>query len=223
MKKYLITGLAILLPIALTILILMFLIDILTAPFVGIVYAVLTFLGTTISYLKNHDILLLFISRVIVLAFVFLLVLILGYFGNKLFFKLLINLFHKIMMKIPFIKKIYKIMRDITKTFFMDKGKVFESSVVVNFPFSHSYMMGFQSQVAPQEARDKVPNLTQQGRTIFLPTALHPTSGFLVMMPPEKIHQTDLTTEEVLKFLISVGLFLPREQEKEGLNGPSKD
>lgn len=211
MKKYLITGLVILLPIALTILVLAFLIDILTIPFVGMVHAVLSFLGSNLLYLQHHATILLLISRLIVLVFLFFIILILGYLGNKLFFKFLINTFHKIMMKIPFIKKIYKIVRDMTKTFFSEKGKVFEGAVIVNFPFSHSYMMGFQSNDVPQEVKNKAPSLQNGGKSIFLPTALHPTSGFLVMMSPEKIHKTDLTTEDVLKFLISVGLFAPKD------------
>lgn len=211
MKKYLITGLVILLPIGLTILVLAFLIDILTAPFFGIVHSILSFIGSNLLYLQNHTTILLFISRLIVLVFLFLTIMVLGYLGNKLFFKFLINTFHKIMMKIPFIKKIYKIIRDMTKTFFSDKGKVFESAVVVNFPFPHSYMMGFQSNDVPQAVKDKVPTLREGGKTIFLPTALHPTSGFLVMIKPEKIYPTSLSTEDVLKFLISVGLFTPKE------------
>lgn len=211
MKKYLITGLVILLPIALTIAILAFLIDILTIPFVGMVHAVLTFLGSNLLYLQQHATILLLVSRLVVLVFLFCIIMILGYLGNKLFFKFLINTFHKIMLKIPFIKKIYKIMRDITKTFFSDNGKVFESAVIVNFPFPHSYMMGFQSNDVPAEVKNKVPALKNGGKSVFLPTALHPTSGFLVMMSPEKIYKTELTTEEVLKFLISVGLFIPKD------------
>lgn len=211
MKKYLITGIVILLPIALTIFILAFLIDILTAPFFGIVHAILSFLGSNLLYLQNHATILLLISRLIVLVFLFLTIMLLGYLGNKLFFKFLINTFHKVMMKIPFIKKIYKIIRDMTKTFFSDKGKVFEEAVVVNFPFPHSYMMGFQSNDVPQAVKDKVPALRDGGKTVFLPTALHPTSGFLVMIKPEKIHETTLSTEDVLKFLISVGLFAPKD------------
>jgi len=215
MKKHLITGVVILLPIALTITLLAFLIDVLTIPFVGIVHSVLTFLGSNDLYLQKHATILLLISRLIVLVFLIIVIFLLGYLGNKLFFRLLINIFHKIMMKIPFIKKIYKIIRDMTKTFFSEKGKIFESSVIVNFPFSHSYMMGFQSNDVPAEVKAKAPSLQQGGKSVFLPTALHPTSGFLIMMSPEKIHKTELSTEEVLKFLISVGLFIPKEPQKE--------
>lgn len=85
MKKHLITGLAILLPFALTLLLIVFLMDILTAPFFGIVHAVLSFLGSNILYFKDHEIVLLFLSRLIVLALLFVLIFALGYLGNKLF------------------------------------------------------------------------------------------------------------------------------------------
>lgn len=210
MKKHLITGLAILLPFALTLLLIIFLMDVLTAPFLGIVHTLLSFLGSKILYFKDHEIVLLFLSRLIVLVFLFILILSLGYLGNKLFFRWILNSFHAILMKIPFIKKIYKSIRDIIKTFFSEKGSIFQSSVVVNFPFEHTYMFGFQSQNVPEKVYEKIPEL-EGGKIVFVPTAIHPTSGFLVMTKKEKIHQTDLTTEEVFKCLISAGLFVPHE------------
>jgi len=211
MKKHLITGLVILLPIALTLLVLVFLMDLLTAPFLGIVHGILTFLGSNILYLQNHQIILLFLSRIIVLLLLFVLILVLGYLGNKIFFNWLLQKFHRIMLTIPFIKKIYKSIRDLIKTFFSEKGSIFESSVVVNFPFEHIYMMGFQSESVPSKVTDRVPEL-KNGKTVFVPTAIHPTSGFLVMMKEDKIHPTEMTTEEVLKFLISAGLFVPKDK-----------
>ena len=217
MKKHLITGLAILLPFALTLLLIVFLMDILTAPFFGIVHAVLSFLGSNILYFKDHEIVLLFLSRLIVLVVLFLLIFALGYLGNKLFFKWILNTFHALLMKIPFIKKIYKSIRDIIKTFFSEKGSIFQSSVVVNFPFEHTYMFGFQSQNIPEKIYEKIPSL-KGGKIVFVPTAIHPTSGFLLMTKQDKIHQADLTTEEVFKCLISAGLFVPGESTKKPLH-----
>ena len=213
MKKYLITGLAILLPTALTLLVIVFLIDIFTSPFLGIVHAVLYFLDSNILYLHDHEIILLFISRLVVLLFIFFIIIALGYLANKLFFKWFLHTFHKIMMKIPFIKKIYKSIRDIIKTFFSEKGKIFQSSVVINFPYETTYMMGFESQEIPEKITSKLPHL-KNGRTVFIPTAIHPTSGFLVMTHEKNIHTTTMTTEEVLKCLISAGLFIPQEHHE---------
>lgn len=210
MKKYLITGLVILLPIALTIMIVVLLMDLLTAPFLGLVHAILAFLGTNITYLHEHQHILLFVSRLIVLCLVVLAIFLLGYLASKIFFKVFFSLFHRLMMKIPIIKKIYQILRDMTKTFFPHKGKVFQSSVLVNFPFEHSYMMGFQTNDVPESIKSKVPSL-KNAKSVFLPTALHPTSGFLLLMNSDKIHQLDLKTEDVFKCLISVGLFVPED------------
>jgi uncharacterized membrane protein len=71
-------------------------------------------------------------------------------------------------------------------------------------------MFGFQSQHIPEKVYDKIPSL-KGGNIVFVPTAIHPTSGFLLMTKKDKIHQTDLTTEEVFKCLISAGLFIPGE------------
>ncbi|MBM3192363.1 MAG: DUF502 domain-containing protein [Chlamydiae bacterium] len=213
MKKHLVTGLVILLPITLTVMIVVFLMDLLTAPFLGLVHAVLSFLGTNIAFLHRHQDILLLISRLIVLTLVVLAIFLLGYLANKLFFKFFFSLFHRLMLKIPLVKKVYQILRDITKTFFPQKGKVFQASVLVNFPCQDSYMMGFQTNDAPKMIKDKVPSL-KDAKAVFLPTALHPSSGFLLILNPQKIHELDLKTEDVFKTLISVGLFTPEDSSK---------
>ncbi|PCI93351.1 hypothetical protein COB11_05450 [Candidatus Aerophobetes bacterium] len=215
MKKYFVTGLVILLPIAVTVIILVFLVDLFTAPFFGIVHHVLLFVGQNVVYLQKHQTLLLFTSRIIVLIFLFFLIIILGYVGTKFFSNFLQNTFHKIMMKIPFVKKIYRIVRDITKTFFADKEKMFESTVIVPFPHENTYALGLQSADAPAEALQKGKHLKSGCKSIFIPTSPHPISGFLVMMNEDMIKQTDITTEEAFKFLISAGTFKP-EDKKDG-------
>ncbi|MCH9630801.1 MAG: hypothetical protein S4CHLAM37_08070 [Chlamydiia bacterium] len=216
MKKYFVTGLVILLPIAVTVFILLFLIDLFTAPFFGIVHRVLLFVGQNVAYLQKHQALLLFTSRLIVLVFLFFIIIILGYLGTKFFSNFLQNTFHKIMMKIPFVKKIYKIVRDITKTFFADKDKMFEATVVVPFPHANTYALGLQSADAPKEAQKKGEHLKINGcKSVFIPTSPHPISGFLVMMNEDMIKKTDITTEEAFKFLISAGTFKPEDKKDE--------
>ena len=100
MKKTFLAGLAILLPIAVTLFVVIFIVDFLTAPFVGIVEDFITKQGTT-ELAAYHKYLLLFASRVIVLILFLTLVFILGILGRKLFFSWLINLTHRIFYKIP--------------------------------------------------------------------------------------------------------------------------
>lgn len=212
MKKYFITGLLILLPIAVTLFILVFLIDIFTKPFMGMVKAILPFIGQNVTFLQNHQDLLLLISRLSVLVLLFFAIVALGFLANKFLSNFLHETIHKIILKIPFVKKIYKLARDITKTFFSGKKKVFESTVVVPFPNKDSFALAFQTGVVPQEALKKVKHMQESPyKTVFVPTSPHPISGFLVMVKASDISETEITTEEAFKFIISAGTFKPED------------
>lgn len=215
MKKYFLTGLVILLPIAVTLFIIIFLVDFLTAPFTGIVHKVLLFLGQNVIFLQKNKGLLTFLARLIVLFLLFVSIIILGYLTSQFFKNYLQNVLDHLFLKIPFIKRIYKAVRDVVKTFFSGGKKAFEATVVVPFPHENTYVIGFQSGDAPKEAIKKVVvDLEKHGyKSVFIPTAPHPASGFLVMMNEDSIKQVDITTEEAFKFLISAGLFKPKEKQ----------
>ncbi len=216
MKKYFLTGLIILLPIALTCMIFIFLIDLLTHPFEGLVHKVLIILDQNIVWLNQHRELLTFIARVVVLIILCFGIFVLGYIGSRILKNFLLDKFDQLIMKIPFIKKIYKTIKDVVKTFLSDSRKAFESTVVVPFPFEGSYALGFQSGDAPTEALEKAGlHLKDFGyKSVFVPTAPHPISGFLLITEEPSIKKVDISTEEAFKFLISAGLFKPGESSE---------
>ena len=129
MKKYFFTGLAILAPIALTLMIVIYLFDLLSTPFTGIIEEVLrTFGGTTPQGIFRHEGIVLFLSRLTALAILFFLILLLGYLGRKFFFNTLIRLTNAIFLKTPFIKRVYKISKDVTRAFLTQTDKIFKST-----------------------------------------------------------------------------------------------
>lgn len=213
MKKYFLTGLVILLPIAVTAFVMFFLIDLLTAPFTGAVHKVLLILGQNVGFLQKYQGLLTFISRLIVLFFLFFVIIILGYLGSQIFRNFLQNSLDQLFLKIPFVKKIYKAVRDIVKTFFSNSKKAFEATVVVPFPSEKSFILGFQSGDAPREAMEKAHiDLSRYGyKSVFVPTSPHPVSGFLLIINQDDVKKVDISTEEAFKFLISAGLFKPEK------------
>lgn len=208
MKKTFLAGLATLLPIAVTIFVVIFIVDFLTAPFVGIVEDLITKHGTK-ELAEHHHYLLIFISRVSVLILFFLLVLILGALGRKIFFSWFINLTHRIFYKIPIIKTIYKISREISNSILTKKGeKLFKGTVSVPFPHEKTRALGLLSGTPPDEISEKKKDL----QAIFVPTAPHPVSGFLVMYDKGEIQETDIETEDLFKFLLSCGIYKPNEE-----------
>lgn len=208
MKKTFLAGLAILLPIAITLFVVFFIVDFLTAPFVGIVEDFITNHGTT-KLASYHKYLLLLASRVIVLTLFLILVFILGILGRKLFFSWLINLTHHIFYKIPIIKTIYKVTLEISNSVFSDKKKaLFKGTVAVPFPNSKVKALGLLSGNPPGEVTEKKEKL----QTVFVPTSPHPISGFLMMYEPQEIQKTDIETEDLFKFLLSCGMYHPNEE-----------
>ncbi|MCB1107497.1 MAG: DUF502 domain-containing protein [Chlamydiia bacterium] len=211
MKKTFIAGLATLLPITITIALVVFFVDLLTAPFTGIVEDIITEHGTT-ELAEKHKYILLIVSRIIVLVFFCILVLILGFLGRKIAFSWLINLSHRIFYKIPIIKTIYKISREISTSLFSNKGeKLFKGTVTVPFPHDKVRALGLLSGSPPQEIQDKKKSL----QSVFIPTAPHPISGFLVMYQEEDIQTTTIETEDLFKFLLSCGIYQPGEKPNE--------
>jgi uncharacterized membrane protein len=210
MKKTFLTGLAILLPIAVTFFVIIFVVDFVTAPFVGIVEDMIKHHGV-IELAAEHKYILVFISRVIVLVLFFFLILILGFFGRKFFFSWFINLTHRIFYKIPIIKTIYKITKEISSSIFSEKKKaLFKGTVQVPFPHERSKALGLLSGDAPDSVSEKKENL----QTVFVPTSPHPISGFLMMYDDKEVEQTDIPTEDLFKFLLSCGMYHPGEEEK---------
>lgn len=210
MKKTFLAGLATLLPIAITLFVILFIVDFLTAPFVGIVEDLITHHGVT-ELAANHKYLLLFTSRVIVLILFLILVFILGVLGRKLFFSWFINLTHRIFYKIPIIKTIYKITREISSSVLSSKKKaLFKGTVAVPFPNSKAKALGLLSGDPPEEVNKMKANL----QTVFVPTSPHPVSGFLMMYDDQEVEKTDIQTEDLFKFLLSCGTYHPKEEKE---------
>jgi uncharacterized membrane protein len=211
MKKTFLTGLAILLPIAVTLFLVLFVVDFVTAPFVGIVEDLLAHHGV-IELPAEHRYILVFISRLTVLILFFFLILILGFFGRKIFFSWFINLTHRIFYKIPIIKTIYRITREISSNIFSEEKKtLFKGTVQVPFPYERSKALGLLSGAPPYQVNEKKKNL----QTVFVPTSPHPISGFLMMYDEKEIEKTEIPTEDLFKFLLSCGMYHPGEKKNE--------
>ncbi|QVL56496.1 MAG: DUF502 domain-containing protein [Simkaniaceae bacterium] len=211
MKKTFLAGLATLLPIAVTIFLVVFVVDLLTAPFAGTVEDIITEHGTT-ELAEKHKYLLIIISRIVVLIIFFFAILILGFFGRKLAFSWFINFAHRVFYKIPIIKTIYRISREISASVFSnDKKKLFKGTVSVPFPHEKCRALGLLSGDPPYQVQEKQGGL----KSVFIPTAPHPVSGFLVMYNQDEIRNTNIETEDLFKFLLSCGLYHPGEEKNE--------
>lgn len=200
MKKYLVTGLVILMPVALTILIIGFLFKFFTTPLVDVVEPLVHRLALP------HG-LILFISRLLALAFLIVFIFFLGMLARWFVGKHFIAFTDRILYRIPFIRTVYKVSRDVIVALFSTDGKkAFKYPVMVPFPQRPTFALGFQAGEAAHECEEKAGTSLV---SVFMPTAPHPISGFLFLMPREDVYQLDMSNEDAFKFLVSCGMIHP--------------
>lgn len=207
MKKYLLTGLLTLLPLALTIMIVVYIFDLFSAPFVGLVEDAILYYESKHQALAQRDALIIFLSRVIAFFLFLLLTLLLGVIGRATFHRWA----NKLLSRIPIVKTIYRLSSEVTSAVFSQDKKTFQQTVLIPFPFPHTHALGFITGEVP-EGLKKV--LAQAEVTVFVPTAPHPVSGFMLLTAKKEALPVDIKTEDAFKFLLSCGVIHPQEASK---------
>ncbi len=206
MKKYFIAGLVILLPLALTIPVVVFIVNLLTKPFVGLVVNLLQgldVLNRGIFFLTPEQVVL-FGSKFLILVCLFVFTLLLGVIARWFFFRALINLSDKILHKIPLINKVYKTTQEIIRTIFVTDS--FKKVVMVPFPKEGTYAIGFVSRDSPGVCAEKAKSPLV---SVIVPTTPNPTTGFLLMYKKEELIYLDLKPETAVKYIVSCGVITP--------------
>lgn len=202
MKKHFITGLAILLPLVVTLVIVFFVFNLLTEPFVGIMTAILKhydlleegfwiFTGPALQYYGAQ-----FLTLIVLIGFTIWL----GVIARWVFFHYFLQLGEKFLNQIPIIRSVYKTSQDVVKTIFTTQSRSFKQVVLAPFPHKDAYSVGLITS-------DALPAFTEDNRVaVFVPTTPNPTSGYLMMMKAEELIYLDMSVEEALKYVISCGV-----------------
>lgn len=215
MKKYFLTGLVLLLPIVLTIIIIAFVVRFLTNPFVGFVSHFLSgsSLGERGFYLLHGEKLITLTSQLIILVFLFFFILLLGMLARWFFIHWLISAGEYIVHKLPLVNKVYKTSKEIVSHLFGQDKKSFKQVVLVPFPKQGIYTLGFLSEIAPHEIIEATGH---EMVSVFVPTTPNPTTGFTVIFNVKDIYYLKMKPEAAIKFIVSCGIVHPEDLTKDG-------
>jgi uncharacterized membrane protein len=185
------TGILVVLPLGITFLVLKFVFNILDN--------ILGPLMPEISvHLLNHEFLL---PGLGILGF-FLLLYLFGVITSNVLGHKLVGLGDRIFKAIPVVKNIYTSSKQLTDAFSATRAGAFRQAVFVEFPLEDSFTLGFIT----NEIRDFN---NQEKVAVFVPTAMVPPMGFLLFLPKEKVLPSNLTIEEAIKSIMSVGIVTP--------------
>jgi len=128
-----------------------------------------------------------------------------GWLSLSFLGKRMLDLFNKILKKIPIVRTIYSAIGQMIETF-SKSDKERKNVVLVEYPRKGTWAVGFATKDNVGEIKNKTnKNLVN----VFVPTTPNPTSGFLLMFPKEDIVYLDMSFEEASKFIVSAGTSNP--------------
>jgi uncharacterized membrane protein len=201
-RNRLVSGILIIVPFAVTIVIIRWLFVVLTGFLRPIVDKVLYFLRQIhlIQELPQSHVEYV-ISFATILSLLLLLYLV-GAFARFVTGRRLLSLGEMIILHIPFARTIYTAAKQVATAVSLPENKTFTSVVLVEFPRSGFYSVGFLT--------GSIRNLTGAAFCkVFIPTTPNFTSGFFVLVPSKDVLKTSLTVEEAFKMIVSVGILSP--------------
>lgn len=210
LKKYFFTGLVIALPLVITFGIMIYLINLFTAPFVQILGHFMSYffknLDLSVFYLTHQQVLLL-ISKIFAVFLLFSLITFLGFLGQTFLGKIF-KFFDALFQRIPVVNKIYIAIQQCVSALFSQNRKIYRQVVLVPFPDPHNSCLG----IVVGEALQVCEKATQTDLiSVLVPTCPIPLSGFIIMIRPKDLITIDISIEDALKYIISCGILSSKQ------------
>jgi len=199
LRRYLVAGLLVWLPIGVTILVFKVLLDLMDQLLflVPLAYRPETLLGFRIPGLGA------------VLALVVLFAT--GVLAANLLGRRLVVWYEALLGRIPLVRSVYGGVKSFASVLFSDTGKSFRKVVLIEYPSRGIYRIALQTS---EDAREVQAVTARDLMTVFVPTTPNATSGFLAFVPRENVIELTMSVEEALKMIISLGVVVPEWQPK---------
>jgi len=124
-----------------------------------------------------------------------------NFIGQKL-----VSWWDKLLARIPVVNSVYKAVKQVSDTLFAPNGNAFRKAVLVRYPHTESWTIAF---LTGTPGGDVVNHLDGDFVSVYVPTTPNPTSGFFLMMRSKDVLELDMTVDEALKYIISMGVVAP--------------
>jgi uncharacterized membrane protein len=194
MRKYFITGLLILVPLAITLFVLNFVISTLDQSLLLLPerWQPRTLIGYDVPG----------IGSILTLLIIF----VTGLLTSNLVGNYVVKLWERILHRIPVVNSVYSSVKQVSDTLLSSSGNAFRKAVLIPYPRQGSYTIAFLTGVPGGDVRN---HLVGDYVSVYVPTTPNPTSGFFLMMPRTDVVELDMTVDAALKYIVSMGVVAP--------------
>jgi len=194
LRRYLISGLLVWVPLAVTIFVVRLMVDVMdrTLVLIPLAYRPENLLGFNIPGLG------------VVLTFVVLLVsgfLVANIFGRAIFVG-----WERLLSRIPLVRSIYSAVKQVAETLLSDSGQGFKKVMLLEYPRKGIYSLCF---VTARDLGEISQRLDEDLTCVFVPTTPNPTSGFIMMVPNAELIELDMEVDAAFRMIVSLGVVVP--------------
>ncbi|MEV4783646.1 DUF502 domain-containing protein [Burkholderia sp. LMU1-1-1.1] len=194
MRKYFITGLLILVPLAITAWVLSLVINTMDQSllFVPERWQPHTLIGFDIPGL----------GTLLTIVIVFLT----GLLTNNLVGNYVVRMWEKLLKRIPLVNSLYSSVKQVSDTLFSSSGNAFRKAVLIPYPHQNSYTIAFLTGTPGGDVKN---HLVGDYVSVYVPTTPNPTSGFFLMLARKDVVELDMSVDAALKYIVSMGVVAP--------------
>lgn len=136
-------------------------------------------------------------------------VLLTGILGANFIGQRLLNIGNQVLNRIPVVASIYSAVKQVSDTLLSESGQAFRKALLVPYPHAGSYTIAF---LTGTPGGDLVNHLQGEYVSVYVPTTPNPTSGFFLMMKKSDTVELDMSVDDALKYIISMGVVAPRQK-----------
>jgi uncharacterized membrane protein len=208
-KKYLIAGLLVWLPLAITIWVLHAILGTLNGLFGAMVSAGQAVLPVgayePLQMLRNIP----GLGVIILIAGL----LLTGMFAANMVGQWWLHQGNRVLSHIPIVKSIYSSVKQVSDTLFSSSGQAFREAVLVQYPRHGSWTIAF---ITGKPGGEVAHHLAGDYVSLYVPTTPNPTSGFFLMVPRSEVVALEMSVDQALKYIISMGVVSPGVIEAHG-------
>ncbi len=140
------------------------------------------------------------------IIFVLIVILITGVLVTNILGRKLVALWERVLNKIPGFRNVYNVLKKVSDTVFNTSTESFRKAFLIQYPSKGIWVIAFQSGDYRGEAESII---GEEIMNLFVPTTPNPTSGFFVMMAKKDAFELDMSVEEAFKLVISAGVVTP--------------
>jgi len=123
----------------------------------------------------------------------------------------LVGWWNSVLSRLPMTRTVYNASSQIAQSVLHRDEKLFQKCVLIEYPSPGTYAMGFLTARAPREVDRR---LGGSAVSVFLPTAPNPTSGYLLVLPEERVQVLEMSVEQGMKLILSAGVVVPSGDDR---------